>query len=215
MHASCPAPYAHHGFGEHYHLPTLRTKHADPNIDVSYVHGLRIVLPNWGESFRDVDDGVPFQTVCLMDFNVHPKRVDDPYAPSSSPLPAEPLVNGTHPGQKAGRVTHEQGKGHVPGSTSYIDHLGTYTIVTEPTVLPADATFTENVESALPYSMTSRRFSAKYTGFMIDDQRLVGMKVRGNVVLELSVTVSSDPAHLPYITSASTFFLTRDLGRKS
>ena len=41
-----------------------------------------------------------------------------------------------------------------------------------------DTTFMEPVVSQLAYSMTSRRFSAKYTGFMIDDQRLVGMKVR-------------------------------------
>lgn len=88
----------------------------------------------------------------IFDFNVHPQRVDDP---------CDTLVD-----------LHRQkqlSKGKEP--------QWQYELINEPTVLPGRDLFRGQVVSNLSYSTSRLRGAWRYTGFMIDDQRLVGMKV--------------------------------------
>lgn len=48
----------------------------------------------------------------------------------------------------------------------------------EPSIVEAGPLFKRDVISTLPYSVSHRRGDLRYTGFMIDDQRIIGMKVR-------------------------------------
>ena len=105
------------------------------------------------------------QVVTVMDFNVHPKRVDDPcFARGSS----------------RGTMSQTQGPVGSGSSMNQDEHAyqGSYELVVEPSVVPAGETFVNDVLSHLPYGRVAREFSANYSGFMIDDERLVGMKVR-------------------------------------
>ena len=113
----------------------------------------------------DVDEE-PLQTICVMDFNVHPKRVDDPCgvrSPSTTILQPDESTTKTW---RAGDPTQSR------------RNVSTYEVITESTVVPRGVTFAEDVVTRLPYSASTRKFSTDYTGFMIDDERLIGMKVR-------------------------------------
>lgn len=55
---------------------------------------------------------------------------------------------------------------------------GTFEEIVVPAIVPKTTTFVEDVVTYLPYIASTRTFSADYTGFMIDQERLVGMKVR-------------------------------------
>ena len=85
------------------------------------------------------------QELRIFDFNVHPKRVDDPCD-----------------------VATDQSTERTPWQ---------YYHQYEETVLPQRDLFAHPVKSALPYAVSTLKGVWRYTGFMIDDQRLVGMKV--------------------------------------
>jgi hypothetical protein len=53
-----------------------------------------------------------------------------------------------------------------------------YTVHTGPSVVTAPVVFLDPVVSKLPYTHTVRKdLCAGYSGFMIDDERIVGLKV--------------------------------------
>ncbi|KAH9943621.1 hypothetical protein B0H21DRAFT_695505 [Amylocystis lapponica] len=54
-----------------------------------------------------------------------------------------------------------------------------YDMVTRPTTVSAGSIFQADVVTHLPYSMSSRSDLSEYPGFLIDDERIVGMKVGG------------------------------------
>lgn len=66
-----------------------------------------------------------------------------------------------------------------------------YHLETEATILPPRELFDGAVMSTLPYMVSKLKGVWRYTGFMIDDQRLVGMKVCYSLRSELN-----DSAHL-------------------
>jgi hypothetical protein len=51
------------------------------------------------------------------------------------------------------------------------------TIYTDPSRLPTDHIFKHQVVSTLPYSATTRAVFEHYSAFMIDEERVVGLKV--------------------------------------
>ncbi|KAH9943580.1 hypothetical protein B0H21DRAFT_487066 [Amylocystis lapponica] len=51
-----------------------------------------------------------------------------------------------------------------------------YEVVTGPTTIPAGTVFRADVVTHLPYSMSSCSGLSDYSGFMIDDERILGMK---------------------------------------
>jgi hypothetical protein len=60
----------------------------------------------------------------------------------------------------------------------YKDESVIYTVHTEPTIIPRAGIFIEDVESWLPYtSAVKRNMEVLYSGFMIDEERLVGLMV--------------------------------------
>lgn len=164
-----------------------------------YVHGLKVVCPPYPSDRNE------WRCVLeVFDFNVHPKKLpeadntirsadlphtsggrvggdteadakhglaDDsrsetlssPPSPSSS-LPSSPLS--TRPAS------------HCSGST--VTHDVDYTVHTEPSEISASGVFVNDVISKLPYTHTVRKdLCAVYSGFMIDDERIVGLKVSG------------------------------------
>lgn len=86
-------------------------------------------------------------TLRVLDFNVHPKRVDDPV----------PLDSPSHG----------------------------ITLVTTSSRVQANTVFEDDVITSLPYLESRRYDKFQYSGFMIDDERIIGMKVRVAVVLGL------------------------------
>lgn len=100
-----------------------------------YVHGSRVVLPPFVSATWPLLES----TLCVLDFNVHPKRADDPV----------PL--------------HDPAKGCQ--------------LITEPSRVPATTVFEEDVVTSLPYLASTRSGKFHYSGFMIDDERIIGMKV--------------------------------------
>lgn len=120
-----------------------------------YVHGHRVVLPPAAESaLHTSGDTQREQELRVLDFNVYPKRMDDPcnemspYGPSDS-CNQEPC--------DVPRWRHE--------------------VITEPSYIDARELFVDIVKTHLPYTVTARRGVWRYTGFMIDEERIVGMKV--------------------------------------
>lgn len=101
-----------------------------------YVHGQRLVLPPFLPSWP-----LPQATLCIIDFNLHPKRIDDPVP-----------------------VTNSQGM------------EGKFEVVLDRSTIQANAVFLNDVVTYLPYSLSSRTGSFNYSGFMIDDERIIGMK---------------------------------------
>ncbi|KAI0338709.1 hypothetical protein BDW22DRAFT_1487401 [Trametopsis cervina] len=90
--------------------------------------------------------GRPTDTkLCIFDFNVHPKRTDDPCNLG--------LDNGDEENRR-----------------------WTYEVHTEETVLLEQDLFVAPVISSLPYAVSRRTDMSGYDKFLIDDQRLVGVK---------------------------------------
>ncbi|KAK7679034.1 hypothetical protein QCA50_017978 [Cerrena zonata] len=104
-----------------------------------YVQGHRVVLPPlpvnplaWPSSLY---------RICVLDFNVHPKRVTDPCDPY----------------RKRSKET-------------------TYTVHNKEHAVAAKQLFTKDVMTRLPYAISTRIGVFNYSGFMIDEERLIGMK---------------------------------------
>ncbi|KAI0703399.1 hypothetical protein BC835DRAFT_1410680 [Cytidiella melzeri] len=116
-----------------------------------YINGYRVVMP---PSANGIDGAQAIQQLtqlCVFDFNVHPGRIDDPCDALMDLHEQQQLAEGKQP-------------------------LWTYELKSEATVLPDRDLFTAPVVSALPYALSKRKGVSGYTGFMIDEQRLVGMK---------------------------------------
>ncbi|KAI0738204.1 hypothetical protein C8Q80DRAFT_1207471 [Daedaleopsis nitida] len=96
-----------------------------------YVHGGRVVTPPRRQ-------GLPCVLVSVLDFNVHPKRRNDPV-----PMPSEDI----------------------------------YRLIESEDVIEPGVPFQERVVTRLPYAESTRTFSSVYSGFMIDDERLIGLQV--------------------------------------
>ena len=98
-----------------------------------YVHGARVAL----EPFEADPGSAQYPVARVLDFNVHPKRCNDPV-----PYPDDrcQLVNGE------GRI--EPGK-----------------------------IFAKAVVSRLPYAISSRGDLTHHSGFMLDQERLIGLNV--------------------------------------
>lgn len=58
------------------------------------------------------------------------------------------------------------------------DSLVVKTITKAPSWVPRDGIFGRNVITRLPYSTTTRKISENYSGLMIDEDMIVGLKVR-------------------------------------
>lgn len=68
-------------------------------------------------------------------------------------------------------------------------HEVSYTVHTEPSFVSASDIFVSDVVSKLPYTHTVRKdLCAMYSGFMIDDERIIGLKV--SIVLFFLVCAS-------------------------
>ena len=59
-------------------------------------------------------------------------------------------------------------------------------IYTAPSSLPKDFIFREEVKSTLPYAATTRAIFEHYSAFMIDEERIVGLKVRRGNAFSIS-----------------------------
>lgn len=161
-----------------------------------YVHGMKVVCPPY------MSDRHEWACVLeVFDFNVHPKklpetdiinrtldlahtsgdgvdedtgagvreRADDSYSEALAPLSPSPPSSSSNP--PSVRPTSH-------GSSSTITHEVSYTVHTEPSRISASGVFVSDVISKLPYTHAVRKdLCAVYSGFMIDDERIVGLKV--------------------------------------
>ncbi|KAI0354450.1 hypothetical protein OH77DRAFT_1404967 [Trametes cingulata] len=112
-----------------------------------YVHGERVILPEVPHLGGAPAQSRRTRTMILLDFNVHPKRVDDPVSPAG--------------------VT----------DTAY------RALDLEDQVVEAGPVFESPVVTRLPFAMTTRlrpQVGEDYSGFMIDQEHLLGMRVREN-----------------------------------
>lgn len=156
-----------------------------------YVHGLKVVCPpypsNQGECVLEV-----------FDFNVHPKKLPEADNTTRNTNLAQALGSGVSRDTGAG-TNHRRAddsnsetpsssssspssppstRSSTPSSSSTITHDVTYTVHTEPSVVSASSVFVRDVASKLPFTHIVRKdLCAVYSGFMIDDERLVGLKV--------------------------------------
>ena len=107
-----------------------------------YIHGARVIFPPMPESLAS-----PNLCMLMMDFNVTPRRIDDPVD--------------EYP---------------VPDACEY------HVVDKERTVAPGSV-FESPVVSRLPYSLSTRSGDEgvleEYTGYMMDEERLIGMRVSG------------------------------------
>ncbi|TFK85394.1 hypothetical protein K466DRAFT_494844, partial [Polyporus arcularius HHB13444] len=120
-----------------------------------YIHGTRVVFPPIPERDPNANE----RAILMMDFNVHPKRTDDPVL-HCYPAP---------------------------------ENSNCLFIVNERRI-EAGQIFQEAVVTRLPYAASTRvgiSSVADYSGFMIDDQRLIGMRV-SSVTL---ITIPGVTAH--------------------
>ena len=103
------------------------------------------------------EPGEDSSVMFVMDFHVHPKRTHDP----CDDLPYDEYE-------------------YVLGSES------NWQVSDDPTTIEPNRLFKHPVTSKLPYAVSHRTGDFKYTGFMIDDARIVGMKVRVYFFLRVS-----------------------------
>ncbi|KAI1793750.1 hypothetical protein LXA43DRAFT_1081303 [Ganoderma leucocontextum] len=125
-----------------------------------YLHGQRVMFPPIPLQVAEAEaDGDGEMVMLMIDFNVHPKRLDDPVDATGNEMGGE-------------------------GSAKY------EIVNKEHTTAPEDV-FEYPVISRLPYAVSTRkgvRDVLDYTGFMIDQDRLIGMRSgdEGYVNLEVS-----------------------------
>ena len=118
-----------------------------------YLHGQRIVFPPI--PLREgAEDGE--MVMLMIDFNVHPKRLDDPVDTTGTEL------------AQLGLGVDSEGGG------------AKYEMVSKEHMTDPGDVFRYPVVSRLPYAVSTRRGVRDvldYTGFMIDQDRLIGMRV--------------------------------------
>ena len=163
-----------------------------------YVHGLKVVCPPYPSDRNE--------WACVLevfDFNVHPKKLpeadntirsaDLPYA-SGGRVGEDTKADAKHGGvDDSHSETMDSPSSSSPSpssppftrptshsSSSTITHEVSYTVHTEPSKISASGVFVNDVISKLPYTHAVRKdLCAVYSGFMIDDERIVGLKVGG------------------------------------
>jgi hypothetical protein len=130
-----------------------------PNVLMSrYVNGYRVVMPTHIGLPDTFQDSQGHTELCVYDFNVHPKRTNDPCSPLMDP--------------------------HQQQLAADEEPFWSYSVNSTPTILPEKNVFAAPVISTLPYAVSSRSGAPKYTGFMIDEQRIIGMKASFIVFFE-------------------------------
>lgn len=129
----------------------------------SYVHGQRVVYP----CTRDTPEGDWIQFVVVLDFNVHPKRLE-------CILGAKELARDSFDRTKKTEVMYEP----EPLQRRVVG-------VDRQQVVPV-LPFTEVVTTHLPYVKTmkvvDRRPEKRMSHFMMDDERLIELNVSGGCV---------------------------------
>lgn len=159
---------------------------------IRYVHGLRVVCPPY--SVQPGEFGCVLE---VFDFNLHPKKLPEAEnttwdAQASGRRLSKDTEGGTNaagsrsstPGPSS--PSHSSSSSHstrpsTPISNSFVTHEVIYSIHTESSTISAPGVFVNNVTSKLPYSRTVRKdLTTMYSGFMIDDERIVGLKVGCN-----------------------------------
>jgi hypothetical protein len=136
----------------------------------------------------------------VFDFNVHPKKLPeaDNGIRNSNPVQApDRAANDDTEGDIENRQTDlsrsptpslssssssasgsPSTRPSTPSSGSSIAHKTSFTVHTEPSRISASGVFIDDVISKLPYTRTVRKdLDMVYSGFMIDDERIVGIKV--------------------------------------
>lgn len=153
-----------------------------------YVHGLRVVCPPYSSQ--------PGEFGCVLevfDFNVHPTKLREATNTiwsAQSRGASKGTVGGTNEGRAGDSrlstpSSFSSSSSHPPStrpstpiSSSISSHEVTYTIHTDPSKVSVPGVFVDDVISKLPYSQTVRKdLTTMYSGFMIDDERIVGLKV--------------------------------------
>ena len=154
-----------------------------------YVHGLKVVCPPYPSDQNKL--GCVLE---VFDFNVHPKRLSENATRSANltqgvgkgieAVANHGRVNGLDPGTQSSPSSPSlpssppPTRPSTPSSSSTISHEVSYTIHTKPSTVPASDVFIRNVVSNLPYAHIVRKdLCTAYSGFMIDDERIVGLKV--------------------------------------
>lgn len=136
----------------------------------------------------------------VFDFNVHPKKLPEEENTTQSTDPTQISGAGVDKGTETDAGCGRPGgsdswtsssssssslpssppstRPSTPSSNSTSTHEVSYTVHTEPSVIPASSVFANNVVSKLPYARIVRKdLCAVYSGFMVDDERIVGLKV--------------------------------------
>jgi len=159
-----------------------------------YVHGLKVVCPPY-PSDRN-------KWACVLevfDFNVHPKKLPevdntiwsaDLARASGGGVSVDAEVDTSHgrtdlnsersisSSPLSSSSSPPPTRPSTPSSMSTIAHEVSFTVHSEPSIIPASSIFVNDVFSKLPYTHTVRKdLCAAYSGFMIDDERIVGLKV--------------------------------------
>jgi len=155
-----------------------------------YVHGLKVVCP------PHPSDRSEWACVLeVFDFNIHPKKLRKADNTAQSAVLSHASDHEASEGAKAdtGRGRTDDSNSSTPatpsspsssspgpgpdGSRPTIGHEVSYTVHTEPSKISASGVFVNDVVSKLPYTHAVRRdLCAVYSGFMIDDERIVGLK---------------------------------------
>jgi len=151
-----------------------------------YVHGLKVVCPP-----HPSDQNKWACVLEVFDFNVHPKKL--PEADNTTRTTDRAQASGSGPRKDTQADTHPEtprsfSSSSFPGSpptlhsspssSLAVTREVSYTVHTEPSRVPASCVFVNDVVSKLPYTHAMRKdLSAVYSGFMIDDERIVGLKV--------------------------------------
>lgn len=135
----------------------------------------------------------------VFDFNVHPKKIPEADNTTRDTDLAQGVGDGACRDPRAG-ANHARAddsdsdtisssssstpssppstRPSTPGSSSTITHEVSYTVHTGPSEVSAPGVFVRDVVSKLPYTHILRKdLSTMYSGFMIDDERIVGLKV--------------------------------------
>ncbi|OBZ73464.1 hypothetical protein A0H81_06795 [Grifola frondosa] len=99
-------------------------------------------------------------------------------------------IRSSTPGRTAASVCNFNGLGTSTASVWFFRHCcpvgqlrpdmhdsqGKCRLLLEPTTLAAGMVFEEDVTTSLPYSLSLRTGTFNYSGYMLDDERLIGMK---------------------------------------
>ena len=112
-----------------------------------YIHGERVIFPPIPLLSQDGSADERKMVMLMLDFNVHPKRVDDPVPIAQGPWGEEERK---------------------------------YEVVDKERATDPENVFQYPIVSRLPYAVLTRQGlpdSSDYSGFMIDQDRLIAMRV--------------------------------------